>query len=421
MNEGILKLFRKPDTYKPEVQVDTSDLPVDIYSLVNTCNIQVRCYDDDGKNKNFTIYKFEDRKKLFPSYEGYIDTAISLVFCGGYSPNSLKLLQTQISTGELIGDIIVDWYKEHVEKLASVLFVTSENKQLYVEKLDREKINQLITYNLGLSESWNGDFAGLIYYSGSKEPKKKQKKPIKLDDEEIKQLILGGKYVKLTNYPDYWYIPLSNLVVLGKYEHIKKDCSIFDTDLSRQQYVLETLRVANDSLARDKAPPLLLKLKAQSKQDLARALGVNEKLLETAEGRKQFLVALKDKIYQARDSIAEMLLRNPTVGKVTILDESVFSGFEIIPVADYQKDIENINEMAGEVIANLLKMPKIVLGSKGDNWASVAPQLQFLQETQINFTIDKLNLKLAELSEKIGSKTKIELLKRDYTDIAGIA
>ena len=62
-----------------------------------------------------------------------------------------------------------------------------------------------------------------------------------------------------------------------------------------------------------------------------------------------------------------------------------------------------------------------MLGSKGDNWASVAPQLQFLQETQINFTIDKLNLKLAELSEKIGSKTKIELLKRDYTDIAGIA
>lgn len=406
--------------YAPRTYPNTSSykaFQVDLFALINDCKLVANCY--NNSQKEYRYYSHEDLIVLFPGYEGFIRTYLSLLLGEGYEVEDAKgkqqdefdtFLSTQTRKGTLNQEELESWVREHVERRNAVLYV---DKADGFEHLILDRI-QPVAISLDNSVSWGEDVAGILYNT------KDTSKSIISKDIQMKY-ILDGKVQKVVEYPHIWYIPIDNLVILGNYLDIGRHLSIFDSDRSRTQYIVETLRLANDELSRDKIPPIIFKLKALSPRDRALALGINPTLLDTPEGVEEFQKQITIKYGMSKESITKHLLTEPQQGKATFLDMSIYDDLIPLPTnGSYQDDLDRVEDMARNVMSNLLGIPTALLGGKSDNFATaIEPLLQFTQNTLIKKQQAYLDIKFAEVSEKMKFGYTFGIDSCDFIDEKG--
>jgi len=390
-----------------------------LIELTTNCKLAVNCYGDN--QKEYRNYTHEDLVVLFPGYAGYLKTYMSILLGDGFTvvggvteKNQAKqkildkLLQTQTRAGTLNLEEIEQWIQEYVERKTSILFVDKDG----FEHLDTTQV-EVVELSVEESVSWNTDVAGILYFLGEK---------ITNIPETIKiKYATIGTIRKLVEYQDVWYIPKENLVILGEYANVCHQLSIFDSDRARIQYIVESNRLAVDELSRDKIPPLILKMRALSPRDRATALGVNPALLDTPDGSEIFLKELIMKIGQSKEAVAKNLLTDPQQGKVSILDMAVYEDILPLPTnSSYQDDLTKSEEMAKQVMSNLLGIPSAILGSKSDNFSTaIKALLQFTQDTLIKRPQGYINFKLLEVANKFGWDFGIEIQVSNLVDATG--
>lgn len=411
------KLVIQAVQYSPRIHNESyRAFGVNLYELVANCKLVANCY--SNSQKEYRYYTHEDLVTLFPAYEGYINTKLSLLLGEGFEADGdtpkkeeanqeilEDLLQSQTRAGTLNQEELYAWIREFIERKTAILFVDENG----FEKLDTQKA-EVVELSVEDSVSWNTDIAGILYFTKGRISNVPTSLKIKYATDGVIQ--------KIGEYPDTWYIPKENLVVLGKYSNICHELSIFDTDRARIQYVVEANRLGVDELSRDKIPPIILKMKALSPRDRAIALGVNPALADTPEGVEEFQKQLTIKYGLSKEAISKYLLTDPQQGKVSILDMAVYEDLMPLPTnGSYQEDMTRSEDMGLKVMSNLLNLPTAILGSKTDNFATaIKPLLQFTQNTLIKKEQEYLNIKLNELSEKFGFNFTFEIEACDFID-----
>ena len=397
------------DTYKA--------FGVNSFELFTNCKIVANCYNDT--QKEYRYYSHDDLVTGFPFFDGFINTALSLRMGEGFEAEGEdvetkqkneaklnKLLNSQTRKGTLQSEEITSWVREYIVRKTSILFVDPDSGFEHLDKCKAEEVS----LSIDDSVSWNTDVAGIIYFT--EKVVKDIPKTIKID------YATQGIIQKIIEYDGAWYIPKENLVVLGKYSDLCYDLSIFDSDRTRVQYVVEAYRLAVDELSRDKIPPVILEMKALAPRDRALALGVNPALADTPEGVENFQKEIIAKYIASKTAVAKNLLTDPQQGKIGFLDKAIYDGLVPLPTnGSYQDDLSRAEEMAKSVMSNLLNIPTAVLGDKSDsNWGTIKTLLQFVQNTTIKKEQDYLNIKLAEISSKYKLGFNFVIDATDFVD-----
>jgi hypothetical protein len=392
------------------------DVQIDMSSLSTGC-VQFNCA-NPTTSLDYTAFTHSKKVKIFPSYEGYITTALSLILGNGFisEKNQETLdnwLNFQSLTGQLNYEHLIDWFRDHIERKASVLYASKKT----IETLKKERIVNVLAVDIEDSEGWNQDIIGIYYYQGEsalKIPK------FKLDDEVEKQIILSQKTQKLPKpFDDFWFISKKELVLLGNWDTIlNPNASILDTDLARQQYVLEVQRFAIDEVSRDKIPALIFWTKDKSVEELARHMGVDTRLLATEEGKVKFMEDMNQKLKFSKDQSAGALPAHAGKQKSITANGGLYEKIEPIPAnGTYLDDMQYIESIAQSVMANALGFPQAVLGAKADQHETAYKALlKFTQDTLIVWKQKYLNTKLKEVAEKAGLKLDISIEPKNYTD-----
>lgn len=409
------KLKHKPELYEP-MKIHANHV-FSQFTFEN-CELKPHCY--EVKDGIHTPYDHDSIAKLLPHYKGILSTYLSLIFGNGLkteNENNQKYLSLQSSSGDLNYEHIYNWVKEYVELNASLLFVDND----YIEHLAKCKIYKVLTFNINDSESWANDFGGVIIELSDEEAYKSNGYNLSKEDE--KQLIINNKYVRIDK-SNYWFIPSKNLVLLGNLEELRnKTSSIFSTDRSRIQYILESLRLANDIQARDKAPAIILWIKAfETINDLANSVGVNPELVNTDEGKIEFDKQLKQKFAESKAEISKIVVQDSS-SKIIYVSGNVYEKVEPVQMVNsYIEDLKIIDSMSISVVAGLFGLPVTLFDQQNGNFATgTKPQLQFTQDTLIKEKQYYINVKLEELKTKSSLNYLFQIDEKSFVDSKEIA
>jgi hypothetical protein len=390
----------------------------------NGC-VKFNCVNPDV-NSEYTDYSHYKKRKLFPSYAGSLKVALGLLLGDGFisvpksenekskQPLLDQWLYTTGLTGLMNYEHIVNWIQEFIERKASLLYVNNG----VVEDLKKERLIEVLQYDITDSETWNSDIAGIFYNQGELT---KRKSKFVLDEEIKKQLIISKKTQKVID--DVWFISINDLVLLGDWLTMADpNSSILDSDNARQQYILETYRLAIDDVTRDKIPHLIFWTRDKTIEQLAQLLGVDINLLQTPNGKQAFLDQIGEKLKLQKDSQVSALPAQAGRNRAITVNGALFEKIEPVPTGSYLDDLRITTEMSTSVMANVLGYPEAILGAKTDQYAtSYKALLQFTQDTLIVWQQKYLNIKLVEVAKKGKLKFDITISPKSFINDADIA